>query len=348
MMGKMKTCYAIVLMVFFSAHVNGANFTVTNLNDSGPGSLRQAMLDANTTPETTDVIDVLVSGTVLLSTYDSQGISLLPRLDGTTINAFGLVLNRVPSNLGRFFQIDNGTVNDMVFDGGSSTLSGGALFLTNANLNGCLFINNVAGNGAIVPTGEGVGGAIRISGLSNVTNCTFTGNQAQVGAAIFVHNVGTLNLTNCTINANIVTPGSPEGAAVSNRNVINNFASNILSNTLPVGAADLYNSGTVNFKESHSKVINNWSDNLVENCTGDCPTFDFSADPQLLPLDFYGGMTKTFAIGPTSPIINLKIGAEPVPAAAIPTIGQWGLFILMLLLTSLGLVAIRQRRMLEV
>jgi len=33
-----------------SGHVLAATFTVTNTNDSGPGSLRQAILDANGNP----------------------------------------------------------------------------------------------------------------------------------------------------------------------------------------------------------------------------------------------------------------------------------------------------------
>ena len=41
-----------------------ATFTVTNTNDSGPGSLRQAVLDANANPGADEVVFSSVSGTI--------------------------------------------------------------------------------------------------------------------------------------------------------------------------------------------------------------------------------------------------------------------------------------------
>ncbi|MFN2384920.1 MAG: hypothetical protein ABR576_01300 [Thermoanaerobaculia bacterium] len=38
---------AAVFLLFSVSQAGGATFTVTNANDSGPGSLRQAILDAN-------------------------------------------------------------------------------------------------------------------------------------------------------------------------------------------------------------------------------------------------------------------------------------------------------------
>jgi hypothetical protein len=49
--------------------VSAANFVVTNLNDSGAGSLRQAILDANANGAGLDTIDATgVAGTITLTT----------------------------------------------------------------------------------------------------------------------------------------------------------------------------------------------------------------------------------------------------------------------------------------
>ena len=59
-----------------------ASFTVSNTNDSGPGSLRQAILDANATAGA-DVITFSISGTITLG-------STLPTInDDLTIDGTG-------------------------------------------------------------------------------------------------------------------------------------------------------------------------------------------------------------------------------------------------------------------
>ena len=46
----------LFIIIFFSASAHAVTFTVTNLNDSGIGSLRQAILDANNATATDDTI----------------------------------------------------------------------------------------------------------------------------------------------------------------------------------------------------------------------------------------------------------------------------------------------------
>ncbi len=65
------------LALALSASLSGATFTVTNTDDSGPGSLRQAILDANANPGAdTIVFDIAGSGV-----HTITPLSLLPIID---------------------------------------------------------------------------------------------------------------------------------------------------------------------------------------------------------------------------------------------------------------------------
>ena len=68
-------------------------FTVTNTNDSGPGSLRQAMLDANASTGTTDTIAFNIPGA---GPHTIQPASLLPTVtrSGAMTSLPGTALER--------------------------------------------------------------------------------------------------------------------------------------------------------------------------------------------------------------------------------------------------------------
>ncbi|MEN9559585.1 MAG: hypothetical protein RLZZ502_796, partial [Pseudomonadota bacterium] len=56
------------LVLVATSPLCAATIEVTNLNDAGPGSLRQAILDANATPNEADIISIKVTGNIKLST----------------------------------------------------------------------------------------------------------------------------------------------------------------------------------------------------------------------------------------------------------------------------------------
>ena len=74
---KPRSLLAAWCLFSFAATINAATITVSNTIDSGAGSLRQAILDANNSPET-DTIDFLVTGKITLS-------KALPSVFGNTI-----------------------------------------------------------------------------------------------------------------------------------------------------------------------------------------------------------------------------------------------------------------------
>src|SRR5262245_8509355 len=58
----------LLAVVFAGGAATAATFTVANLADSGPGSLRQAVLDANASPGADDVVFAPgVAGTITLT-----------------------------------------------------------------------------------------------------------------------------------------------------------------------------------------------------------------------------------------------------------------------------------------
>jgi hypothetical protein len=187
--------------------------TVTSLADSGPGSLRAAIL-ASVAGDTIHFANALAGGTISLSGGPleiSHDLTIQGPASGTvTIDAH---------NNSRIFVLDSG-VNAMVSGlalthgfarvtpsdngAGGAFLDNGTLTLNNVN-----FLSNtsLAGGGAIayvVPGGSS--GTFALT----VTNCTFTGNAGANGGAIYAvggPNGGTfaISVTGSTFTDNVAT-----------------------------------------------------------------------------------------------------------------------------------------------
>ena len=76
----------------------------------------------------------------------------------------------------------NGNVNNCDFTANKASVEGGALYIGSGNVKNSNFTNNKASNGD--------GGAIYINGNVTVINCNFTGNEADMGSAIYYWVVG--------------------------------------------------------------------------------------------------------------------------------------------------------------
>jgi cysteine-rich repeat protein/predicted outer membrane repeat protein len=161
-----------------------ATFSVTNTDDSGAGSLRQAITDANA-DAVADVITFDVSGTITLVT---DLPIILEDLTITGPGASSLTIDADGTNTGaRIFHIDS-VGNDRTVDISGLTLTGG------------LPPNS--------PTGDG--GAIRVNtgDTLNLSDCVVTNNDAgdRNGGAI-ENNSGTVSIDNCIISNNAATDG---------------------------------------------------------------------------------------------------------------------------------------------
>src|SRR4051812_20907573 len=165
-----------------------ATITVTNLNDQGPGSLRQAILDANlNSPGSDDIVFASgLSGTINVGTDSNYG--LYPE-SAMNIQGDGRVTLQGGPNVDYviFTGAYNGaspgdpvTLSGLTITGGDATgkhsfTSGGGIF--NANLN-VTVTNSVISNNYAIDDGGGVY-TYSAQGAVTVVNSTISGNSAS-------------------------------------------------------------------------------------------------------------------------------------------------------------------------
>ena len=213
-----------------------AVFTVTNLDDSGAGSLRQAILDANAAPGADEIeFDAAAVGRISL-------VGELAITDSLTINGPGPSLLTIDANeQSRVFNIDDGndlwhvevTIDGVTVTGGLTTDEGGGirdhenLTVINSTLSGNTADSRGGGiyafgdvsvtNSTISDnTAGGAGGGIHIRGDLTLNNSEISGNESDdAGGGVFVR--GDATVTNSTISGNISSSqyGSFQSLAVS-------------------------------------------------------------------------------------------------------------------------------------
>lgn len=195
--------------------------TVTNTNDSGPGSLRQAISDA----QSGDAINFSSSlnGQAIALTSDQLTINADISITGPGANLLAIERSAMAATQFRIFNLPPGrTVNisGLTIRNGnahsSSVDAGGAIYNDRSwvNVDSCMFINNTATyGGALCNTGVNNTNAqyTRAAGTLIVAKSTFQGNSAGLdGGAFFnghVPDASTDSLTyasvtNCTFTNN--------------------------------------------------------------------------------------------------------------------------------------------------
>ena len=344
MVALIASVWIAVTLVTATKRVRANNFTVMNLDDSGDGSLRQAIIDANANPgpDSIDFQDEL-AGTITLTSGQLPAIT-----EDLTINGPGIFSIAVSgNNASRVFEIGGKvtvsisglTISDGNTTGGGGGISNsGALTLTNIVLSG----NSAATDGGGIFNDSGslltidrstlsgnsatAGGGIFITGnggMATITNSTLSSNTSGANGGGGIQNsIGTLTITNCTLSGNSTTgPGgginntgfgqSGGTANVSFTTVSGNSASNN-------SAGGIFNAvfSTLNIKNSivanstsggdcsNSGTFNATGVNFTTN--GTCPGFTVvtSAQLNLGPLADNGGNTQTHALLPGSVAID--------------------------------------------
>ncbi len=284
-----------------------AAFSVTNTNNAGSGSLRQAVLDANASAGA-DVIEFAggLTGTIALS-----GGELLVS-ESLSINGPGAnVLSVNAGNSSRVFNFAAGTsfLRRLSITQGHATSGGGISNAGTLSVEGCdISSNSAVAGGAISNTGtltvlgstfaynssSGSGGGLfnDAGGVMSVVNCTITNNttSGQYGGGI--DTLGTLTVSNSTITYNAASVG---GRAISIRDSgIATSISTILAGNVSGVVYGVFQTGSINNLLSHAGggLTNGVNGNIV------------GVDPFLSTLGWAGGATKVLALRDGSPAIN--------------------------------------------
>ncbi|MFB2936023.1 DUF4347 domain-containing protein [Aerosakkonemataceae cyanobacterium BLCC-F154] len=207
-------------------------YTVTNTADSGTGSLRDAITQANTSAEADLIVfDATVFATPQTITLTSGNLTLTDRAK-TTITGLGADKITISGN--------NQSNIFLVFDGASAEISGLAI------------ANGQAFNGAGIYNAGTLTLSNSILSSNTASRRNVKGNLASYGGAIF--NSGTL-----TLNDNILNNNSGFfGGGISNTGTLT-LSNNTLSNNSAFFGGGIFNDfGTVT--ANASTFTNNWAE----------------------------------------------------------------------------------------
>ncbi len=209
-----------------------AALTVTNANDSGPGSLRQAIVDA----AAGDAIEFdpgLTGRTITLTSGSLRPFKDL-EIHGPASGRVIISSNNSPFSLD--LRVDAGftlTMSNLsVSDAGLGISNSGAMNLTNVT---------VSGN-----SGSGHPGGIFNLGTMNLTSVTINGNISDCACGGGIGNDGTMNLTDVTISGNT----SQNGGGINNQTGTMNMSNVTMSNNSSWVGGGVINYGTMNLTDA--------------------------------------------------------------------------------------------------
>lgn len=302
--------------------------TVTNTNDSGAGSLRQAVLDASY--DDTIIFHPSLSGaTITLASEISIGTRIT--IDGSGLTSHVRISG---GNTVRVFNVSSGplvTLVGLAIINGSSVFGGGIYNTGELIVSNCTLSNNDVSNvgGAIYNAGtitvtfstisdnsSGLdGGGIYNNDTMTITNSTLSGNNSSTsGGGLYTVPTTSTIVINSTISGNVATH---YGCGIYAYGFVTVNNSTISGNSAGDNGGGVYKStsGTLSMMRSIVASSTSGEDcyvsgggsldanvkNLIED--GSCSPF-LSGDPLLGSLGFNSGPTQTLALQYGSPAID--------------------------------------------
>lgn len=304
------TAYTVGTLNPVQATILNDDGIVSNTNDSGPGSLRQAILAANNSTSlatpTITFTKAALSGTInLASALPDLARSMM--IDGP--GAVNLTVQRGGSGSYRIFTVQNGatvTIQDLTIANGSLSGGNGGGILNS----GILTLQNslVSGNAAALG-----GGIYNQNGTLTLNNTRVVNNSASgAGGGINIQ-AGTVNLLNGTsLETNIATS---IGGGIANSGTLNvtgidtariSFSGNQAINS---GGGGIYSSGITtvafgNFVNNRASDIGAGGGailNVAASTTLTVSNSVFNASPLNSPNNIAGGFTNGVGNAPLNP-----------------------------------------------
>jgi len=279
-----------------------AELVITSSADAGPGSLRQAILEANAGPEhDTITFDPEVFADPVTITLESP----LPALTGD-LTIDGYIPDRLwkatgvtVSGGGRFpvFTVaEDGvaTIRHLTVSGGCNDLGAGILNFGSLVIYGVTFKQNEA---------RFDGGAVlNLGGFTEVINSTFSANSALFGGGGLASVGGVTVVTNSTFSEN----AAPHGAGLFSDGEL------LLRNTILANSDAGPDCAAVRVDPASTR-------NLIERGDG-CGTPITSTDPDLEPLGYFNGPVQTYPLRGGSHAINLGDNASALDENGLPLV----------------------------
>jgi MYXO-CTERM domain-containing protein len=307
-----------------------SSIAVTSLADSGAGTLRQALTDAEANAGA-DIIDLTgVTGTITL-------LTALPLLtDATELRGPGADLLTIARDAAAaafpVLEVDATTspalaLSGLTLTGGSNTADGGGLAITGATGSPCALIERcaIAGNAT---TGAG-GGIFHGVGSLHVVRCTISGNTATGdgggirSAALVLENSTVSSNQSQAMGGGIYTTGHDQEVLFSTiaGNVAASSGGGLRTTGLTATNEVELVSSIVADNDSTGTTSDDWAadfgeawtrNSLIETAAGHLVTNGTNGnlvgvDPLLGPLQDNGGPTFTQGLDPTSPAVNAAL-----------------------------------------
>ena len=302
---------------------------VSNVNDSGAGSLRTAII--NTAPGGSITFAANLSGQTITLTSGQIVLNTNVTIDASTL-VNGISIDGNASN--RIFEVDAGAnvvLNSLTLingyqpgwnDLGGAIINYGTLALTNCTLAGNSVVIWGAG-GAIHNQGQlalssctlfantgAFGGAIDNNAVCTLKNCTFFGNSATNGngGAIENDNHATLRILHCTFSGNNTIGG---GGAIDGYNLSQIYITNTIIAANVGYGNDIYNYGDSTITFGGSNIVQG----LVSDGTVVGRSSILAVNPLLGPLANNGGRTLSQLLQNGSPAINAGVNSAALGLA---------------------------------